>query len=193
MIEYKPELKHIVYDIDDVLADFWKTALPLFNDEFVSDKNILKIEDITSFNGFLDRFNTTKDEFLDFVKNKVPMDDLAPTPYIHLLNRQYAQGHKISIVTSRDYIADADAMTRSWLFKVGANYHNLHISGKKRKSEFFSVADVGLVYEDHHENLDDYFDSGVLVGFGVIVDKPWNQNYKRDLVIRQNWKGNHCG
>jgi uncharacterized HAD superfamily protein len=185
MKNYERRLEHIVYDIDDVLADFWKTTLPLFNQEFGSDENILKFEDLTSFNGFVDRFNITKDDFLDFIKNTVPMSDLEPTPYVDLMNHQYAQCHKISIVTSRDYIPDADAMTRSWLSKVGANYHDLHISGQKLKSEFFSMSSVDVVYEDHQDNIDDYFDSGVLLGgIAGLVDKPWNRSYIRENVVR---------
>ena len=189
MKNYERRLEHIVYDIDDVLADFWKTALPLFNQEFGSDENILKFEDLTSFNGFVDRFNITKDDFLDFVKHEVPMSELQPTKYVEVLRNQFKTGHKISIVTSRDYIPDAFEMTKDWLFKNSIPHHELFISGKKKKSEFFLYGDVDVVYEDHHENLDDYFDSGVLVGHGVIVDKPWNRSYDRDSVIRKCPKG----
>jgi uncharacterized HAD superfamily protein len=80
-------------------------------------------------------------------------------------------------------------MTKDWLFKNSIPHHELFISGKKKKSEFFLYGDVDVVYEDHHENLDDYFDSGVLVGHGVIVDKPWNRSYDRDSVIRKCPKG----
>jgi len=176
---------HIVYDIDDVLADFWDTALPLFNKRFaIGGIPKLVIDDITGYNTFLDVYGINSDQFLEFVSTDVHLGKLKPTEYLQKMNYQYRCGHKISIVTSRDYIPDADSMTRLWLYDIGAMYHDLHISGKKKKSEFFSVGDVGLVYDDHSNNIDDYIDSGVLSGMAVIVDKPWNRQYKRDGVLR---------
>jgi uncharacterized HAD superfamily protein len=67
MIDINNPLKlcSIVYDIDDVLADFWKTALPLFNKEFNKD---LKLEEITSYNNFLEGSGITKRRIYEFLE-----------------------------------------------------------------------------------------------------------------------------
>lgn len=174
---------HIVYDIDDVLADFWNTALPIFNYHFNTN---LKKEDITSYNSFADDVNITKADFLEFVACQVPLLNLNPTKLIKVMNDQHKFGHEISIVTSRDYIGGADHLTKTWLERHGANYHNLFISGERKKSSFFDSESVDIVYDDHHHNLDDYLDSGVMTSKGVcvIINQPWNKSYERDGVLR---------
>ena len=152
----KPQLCHIVYDMDDVLADFWKTALPLLNKEFGKD---IKRSDFTAYNSFVTDYGISSSDFLDFVANKVPLIDLdVNTPFQHLINAQYAHGHVITIITSRDYITDADLITREWLAKNSIPFHNLYISGKTKKSDFL-VSGADIAYDDHHANIDDYLDN----------------------------------
>lgn len=176
-------LCHIVYDLDDVIANFWGTALPILNKVYGSQ---LHKEEFTDYNNFVDRIGITKDQFLQFVVDRVPLIDLEVNEAFKcLINGQYTHGHFITIITSRDYISNAEEITRAWLKKNGILYHNLHISGKVKKSEFLEFG-ADIVYDDHHGNIDDYIDSGKLNGYGVIVDQPWNRHYKRENVIRKS-------
>lgn len=185
MMQTEQKLLHIVYDIDDVLADFWGTTLPIMNKVLKTD---LTKEQFLCYNGFTDTIGITHKEFLQFIIDYVPMDSLQVNESIRkFLDYQYSMGHKIDIITSRDYMPDARDLTEYWLSKNDIPYHDLHISGKTPKHEFLE-SPVDIVYDDHHGNIEGYIHNQKLRedGIGVIVDQPWNRHYSRENVFRFN-------
>lgn len=172
---------HIVYDIDDVLAEFWGTVLPAMNNYY--RKNVKK-EHFTDYTKVGEAFGIDQTEFLRFIVDYGLLNLMQPTQMKHSINNDYAKGNHITVISSRDYHPEALDITDYWLRQNGINYDDLHISGKTKKSEFVDLVDI--VYDDHSKNIDDFFDSGVMSkdGVGFIIDQPWNKNYTRQNVKR---------
>ncbi|MDX1532619.1 MAG: hypothetical protein R3230_00265 [Nitrosopumilaceae archaeon] len=173
---------NIVYDLDDVLADFWQTVLPKMNQEFGTS---VKKSQFKDYNRFGDFFGIGFDEFADFLVHHKLLEQLKPhRNVIDDLNFSVGLGATVSIVSSRDFHPNAYDITHEWLINNGVCFDNLHISGKIKKSSV--VSNVDVVYDDHHKHLDDYLNSGVLnKGAKVyLMNQPWNEHYSREGVKR---------
>lgn len=172
---------HIVYDIDDVLADFWGTALPMMNQHFSTD---VEKHHFVDYGDVGSHFGVTQQDFMRFVVDHDVLHHLTPTKWVNIINADFRAGHKITVISSRDFHSDAHDLTKRWLRLNKVLHHDLFISGQTKKSDF--VDSVDMIIDDHTKNIDDFFDSGVMNtdGKGILVAQPWNQNYYREGVKR---------
>lgn len=153
----------IVVDIDGVLADFESKFCEDFGNK---NREMYKLET---------RYPYTDPELIkEYVNNPENYKDLAPIFGGLLFIRQAAyRGWNVTLVTSRGI--HMREVTRNWLSKYGAVYHDLIFSSDKRETvlsldRVYPYRPVAIVVDDSLEVL-----RSIPEKYCVAWEQPWNE------------------
>lgn len=177
-------------DIDEVIVEFFKEYIPLFNQKF--NENI-SFEDLKSYQLWdisdvskEDSLNLTK-EFQDseFFEN-MELVEGAKEAIFNLSNN-----YNIYFITSRpDNIRDKTTVFLRRLF--GNLKFSLHFSGEVwgnliSKSQICVKEGINLMVEDNSDYALDCAEKGIKV---FLLEKPWNKRYKEheNIIKVKNWE-----
>lgn len=187
-MKIKSDSKILGFDIDDVIADFWATATPIFNKKYGVEASK---HDFVTFSSMNDIYGIEYPDFFRTVIEEGVLEIMNPYKGVPEIMRDlHDQGHRIILVTSRSYHSDAHNVTEAFLDKNDIPFHELYIKedGKTKADYLPSLTDVFL--DDLPSNLKSIAESGK-VGHLALINQPWNQddsNFKRYSGLKQFYK-----
>jgi len=164
-------VKRIGLDADDVLFDFWGTAIPVFNRKF--GMNVSK-DAFHKFDSVCPVFDITPQEFLQIIIDEGVLERMEPYPGVpEFVQRLKNDGHHVSIVTSRAYHPGAHRVTTESLDRCGIPFNQLHIKENGKTKSDYLDRPVDIFVDDLPDNLVDIKSSGKARRLALIT-QPWN-------------------
>jgi len=181
--------KKIGVDIDEVVVEFFRKYLELFNKKF---NHNLKFEDITSFH-IWDVVNIPKEASLELIREFYDSEDFYTLPLVDGAKDalgELSQKYKIYFITSRP--EQVREKTFNFLKKhLEKLIFSLHFSGgvwgeHKSKGEICEELGIDVFIEDNFDYALDCAKRGIKT---FLMDKPWNQKEAgyRNLIRVKNW------
>jgi uncharacterized HAD superfamily protein len=184
------EKMKIGIDIDEVVVEFFKGYLNLFNEKF--EKN-LKFEDLVKYH-IWEITNVSREDALSLAdyyhgskdSSQIDFVDGAKDSILFLLNN-----FELVFITSRPVSVKENTED---FFKNHFGDFNFEIyfsgdmhGGKKSKAEFCNELGIKFMIEDNADYALDCAKNGVKT---FLLDKPWNKNYENheNLVKVNNWE-----
>lgn len=163
------------FDIDDVIADFWDAAIPVFNKKYNVEA---KKSDFVTFESMNHIYGIEYPDFYKTIIDEGIFEQMRAYQGVpSVLQRIHEKGHKIVLITSRGFHPLARPLTEEFLNREDIPYHELHIkeSGKK-KSDY--ITDEMLCFADDLPlNLDDMRASEKVKKL-ALISQPWNMGNK---------------
>jgi len=185
----KTEKLKIGIDIDEVVVEFFKKYLELFNKKF--EKN-LTFENIVKFN-IWNLTDVSREDALKLIEDFYNSEDFFELDLIEGVKDALIKLHKnyeIHFITSRpESVKEKTNLFLKSLFED--IYFNLHFSegvfGEfKTKAQICKELGIKILIEDRRKYAFECAQNGIKV---LLLDKPWNQNCEHENIIRvKNWK-----
>lgn len=169
----KPQV--LGFDIDDVIGDFWSTAIPIFNNKYGIETTK---DEFTTFSSMNDIYGIEYPDFFRTVIEEGVLEAMKPYKGVpEVMNALKNQGHQLILVTSRNYHPNAEGVTRNFLRHYDVPYHKLYIKEDGKTKADYLPREVHSFVDDLPENLTQIAKSGKVRNLALIT-QPWNQSNK---------------
>lgn len=161
------------FDVDDVVADFWSVATPIFNRKYGVES---KKEDHISFSSLEDIYGINYSEFFRTVLEEGVLEQMIPYQGVPEIMRNISEaGHSIVLVTSRSYHPDALEVTSTFFKKNDIPYNELYIKEDGKNKSDYLPHGTHFFLDDLPSNLNEIEASGKVQNLGLI-SQPWNKS-----------------
>jgi len=185
----KTEKPKIGVDIDEVVVEFFRRYLELFNERF--EKN-LSFNNITQYH-IWDLTDVSKKDSLKLAEefyNSKHFDNLNLVEGVKEALSKLNGNYEIHFITSRP--ESLKEKTKNFLNAFFKDFHfDLHFSGEvwgesRTKGEVCKNLGIKFMVEDNAEYAYDCAKKGIKT---FLLDKPWNKDYvsHRNLIKIKNW------
>ena len=179
----------IAIDIDEVVVEFFREYLELFNKRF---NTTIKFEDMDNFH-IWEVCNISKEDSLKLVNEFYRSDDFFKMELVDGVKEaleELREENEIHFITSRPI--SIKEKTQIFLGNLFQNYNfGLHFSGgvwgeSRTKGEICKELEVDFFVEDNFDYAIDSARKGIKT---FLMDKPWNQNGEthENLIRVKTW------
>lgn len=175
-------------DIDEVVVEFFREYLILFNEKF--NKN-LKFDDVTKFEIWA-LTDVSKEDALNLVENFYSSGGLSKLCFVEGAKRgleKISENYEIYFVTSRPENTKQETMNFFYSHFPEDNYKIVFSGGVwgdfKTKKDLCNENEIKILIEDRRRYALDCANSEIKV---LLLDKPWNQDCEHKNIIRvKDW------
>ena len=164
--------------MDNVLYDILTPWISLYNEDYPNAK--VEYNDFKSWDMTKTVCNDCGPKIFDYLKHKKEVyteGDIVPDAW-NVVDHWHNHGYELAIVTSCIGNIAADYKAQ-WLDSYFPQVKNrFYVQGGHIKHWLFA----DIMIDDASHNLEQF------VGFKILFDQPWNQDYNKENVLRvTNW------
>lgn len=163
--------KRVGFDYDDVLVDFWQTALPILNEYFGTRVTRDMLNDYAKAPQF---FGVDFLEFTRAISKLRVLEQLQPIPGAAEAVQAFRDaGYEITVITSRGWHPKGYIMTRHHMEEHRIAYDSLQIKcGGLTKADYIE-GQLDLYVDDLPQNLSDVLAAGKARNL-ALINQGWN-------------------
>lgn len=167
------QYKRVGFDYDDVLVDFWQTALSILNEYFGTRVTRDMLNDYAKAPQI---FGVDFLEFTNAISRTRILEQLQPIPRaVETVQAFREAGCEIAVITSRGWHPEGYVMTRNHMEEHRIAYDSLQIKCDGLTKADYIEGQLDLYVDDLPKNLSDVQAAGKARNL-ALIDQNWNSD-----------------
>lgn len=168
-------MEEVGFDVDDVIGDFWDTAIPAFNKKY---RRNASRQDFVTFTSVLSIYDITLLEFERTVVEEGILEMIEPYPGTpEVVQKFKSAGSNITFITSRGFHPDAYNVTANFFRHWDIPFDHLYIKEQGKTKADYLKCRLDLFVDDLPKNLVDLRESGKVNNL-ALIHQLWNREEK---------------